>query len=42
MERTFLNDNYCVDRLYKEWIKHKEIILAVDFDNTLYDYHKRV
>ena len=28
-----------VDRLYVEWKKHPKLIVAVDFDDTLYDFH---
>ncbi len=37
----YLNENNCVDRLYQEWIKYGKIIIAYDFDDTVYDYHKK-
>lgn len=36
----YLNDKNCIDRLINEWNKYGMIIVAVDYDNTLYDYHK--
>lgn len=33
-----VNDKY-VQRLYKEWLQHGRIILAIDFDNTVSPYH---
>lgn len=30
----------CITRLYKEYSKHKNLIVAVDFDDTLYDFHQ--
>lgn len=29
-----------VNRLLEEWIKYERIVIAYDFDNTVYDYHK--
>lgn len=36
----FLYDTYVVDRLRKEYHKYQRLIVAVDFDGTLHDYHK--
>jgi hypothetical protein len=38
------NDPYVIDimviqRLVKEWVKHKSLIIAYDYDNTVFDYH---
>ena len=30
----------CVQRLITEYNKHKNLIIAFDFDNTVFDYHK--
>lgn len=35
----FLNDLNCVKRLVKEWVAHKSLIIAYDYDNTVFDYH---
>lgn len=37
----FLNDSNCVDRLFNEWKKYGSLIIAYDFDNTVYDYHQK-
>jgi hypothetical protein len=37
----FLNDKNCVDRLFDEWKKYGSIIVAYDFDNTVFDYYKK-
>ena len=35
----FTSTANCVDRLYKEWCKHGKILISVDFDDTVYDFH---
>ncbi|MBS7021381.1 MAG: hypothetical protein KH135_05985 [Firmicutes bacterium] len=35
----YLSDEHAVLRLAKEWREHKKIIIALDFDNTVYDFH---
>jgi hypothetical protein len=35
----YLNDLNCIKRLVTEWVKHKSIIIAYDYDNTVFDYH---
>ena len=30
----------CVNRLVKEWKKHGRLIIAIDFDDTIFDFHK--
>ena len=37
----YLKPNASFLRLYEEYDKYKSLIIAVDFDNTLYDYHKK-
>lgn len=39
-----MNDPYtkmsqCVNRLYNEYKKHPRLVVAVDFDDTCFDYH---
>lgn len=34
----FLDTDNCVKRLYKEYVKNKRLIVAIDFDDTVYDY----
>lgn len=38
---NFLNDKLCINRLVDEYYKYKQLIIAVDYDNTLYDYHHK-
>lgn len=38
---NFLDKKTCIDRLLYEWKRYKEIVIAVDFDNTIYDYHNQ-
>ena len=35
----YLNHNQNVKRLCREWKEHNGIIIAFDFDNTVFDYH---
>jgi len=35
----FIDQNMVLDRLCNDFDKHGKLIVAVDFDNTLYDYH---
>jgi tRNA nucleotidyltransferase/poly(A) polymerase len=37
----FLDHKHCVDRLTKEWLEYGKIIIAYDFDDTVYDYHNK-
>lgn len=34
----YANDANCVNRLYTEWLEHKSLIVAFDYDNTVNDY----
>jgi hydroxymethylpyrimidine pyrophosphatase-like HAD family hydrolase len=36
----YLKENSAYERLYAEYKKYGNLIVAVDFDDTLYDYHK--
>ena len=38
---NFEENGVCVQRLIKEWEEHGRLIIAFDFDNTVYDYHKQ-
>lgn len=37
----FLDDERVTDRLIEEYEKYGRLIVAVDFDNTIFDFHKR-
>jgi hydroxymethylpyrimidine pyrophosphatase-like HAD family hydrolase len=34
----FLNDNLAVEKLVNQWLKSGILIIAYDFDDTIYDY----
>jgi len=36
----YLNDENVINRLTEEWNKYGKLIIAYDYDNTVYDYHK--
>lgn len=38
---TFFSTNNAVMRLYQEWEKHPKLLIAVDFDETIFDFHKK-
>lgn len=35
----YMNDLMIIKRLIREWITHNSLIIAYDYDNTVYDYH---
>ena len=35
----YLSDDACESRLFADYMKHGMLIVAVDFDNTIYDFH---
>jgi hydroxymethylpyrimidine pyrophosphatase-like HAD family hydrolase len=35
----YLNTDTCYERLLKEYKQHNSLVVAVDFDGTLYDFH---
>ncbi len=35
----FLSTDLCVQRLLDTWIKHGQILVALDFDDTVFPYH---
>lgn len=41
MNDPFLNYVFCYDRLLREYELHHSLIVAVDFDDTIYDYHNK-
>lgn len=36
----YLSDYPAIQRLLMEWVNHKELIIAYDYDNTVFDYHE--
>lgn len=41
MVHYFLNPDQNYQRLLAEYNRYKSIVVAFDFDNTVYDYHKK-
>jgi hydroxymethylpyrimidine pyrophosphatase-like HAD family hydrolase len=37
----YLNDYEVAKRLLLNWLEHKSIIIAFDFDNTVFDYYNK-
>lgn len=37
----YMDDQNCIDRLYKEYEKYNSLIVAYDFDHTVFDYSKK-
>jgi hypothetical protein len=37
----YLNEDNCVNRLVEEWTNYGKIVLAIDFDDTVFDFHKK-
>ncbi len=35
---AFRNQKY-TERLYREWIEHGKIVIAVDYDSTIFPWH---
>jgi len=34
-----MNNKKYIDRLYNEWLTHKKIVVAVDYDSTVFPWH---
>lgn len=37
----YLDDSKCIERLVDNWKTHGSIIIAFDFDNTIFDYYNK-
>lgn len=37
---TFFSTNNAILRLYNEWTRHPKLLIACDFDDTVFDFHK--
>ena len=35
----YISDLNCIERLIYQWINHGSLIIAYDYDNTVFDYH---
>lgn len=38
---SFLNDRLAIDRLKREYLEHKNLVIGMDFDNTVFDFHNQ-
>lgn len=38
---SFLNDRTAINRLKKEYQEHKNLVIGIDFDNTVFDTHNQ-
>lgn len=41
MHDPYLSDEQCVKRLVQDYKVHNSIVIAYDFDDTVYDFHKK-
>lgn len=37
----YLNDEHCINRLFDEYQRYGSLIIAYDYDNTVFDYYNR-
>lgn len=41
LEDPFIDVNYSTTRLMSDYKKHKSLVVGFDFDNTIYDFHRK-
>lgn len=41
MNDPYISSETQIDRLVNEWVKYGRLIVAYDFDNTVFDYHNK-
>jgi len=41
MSDPYLSQTSCIDRLFNDYKAHKSLLVAFDFDDTVFDYHKK-
>ncbi len=41
MNDPYLDNSLCIERLYKEYKKHKKLVVAVDFDSTIFPWERK-
>lgn len=39
MNDPYIHDDVCIKRLYEEYKTHGKLIVALDFDDTIFDFH---
>jgi hypothetical protein len=37
---SYLDDRKAVERLKREYLEHHKLVVGLDFDNTIFDYHQ--
>ena len=41
MNDPFLSEDLCYQRLKQDYITHKKLLIAADFDDCIFDYHRK-
>jgi len=41
MKDPYFDEDLCVERLMEMYHKHKKLVICADFDDTLFDFHKK-
>lgn len=41
VDDPYMNTELCIKRLVENWKSHNGIIIAFDFDNTIFDFYKK-
>jgi hydroxymethylpyrimidine pyrophosphatase-like HAD family hydrolase len=41
MNDPYLNNELCTHRLYDDYKRHNKLIVAFDYDDTVFDYHNK-
>lgn len=41
MNDPYLDNQNCIDRLYQEYLTHKKLIVALDFDDTIFAFKNK-
>lgn len=39
---SYLNDRKAIDRLKREYLEHKNLVIGFDFDDTVFPYHEGI
>ena len=37
----YFSTKNCIDRLYSDYLKYKNLVVGFDFDDTIFDHHKK-
>lgn len=41
MTDPYFDTDFCVERLCREYLQHKRLIIALDWDDTVFDFHNK-